>query len=53
MVEPEDPPDVIDEGRWWTVWGVSHKKTLYGCPGIVENMAKAKWPKNPFITILS
>jgi len=49
MVEPEDPPDVLDEGRWWTVWCVSHKKTLYWRPGIVENTAKAKWPENNLI----
>jgi len=32
MVEPEDPPDVIDEGRWWTVLCVSHKKNAVLAP---------------------
>jgi hypothetical protein len=31
MVEPEDPPDILDQGEWWTVGcvGVGHKKSLY------------------------
>jgi hypothetical protein len=42
MVEPEDPPDSLAQGRGWTVWCVSHKKMLCERPGILDNSAKAK-----------
>ena len=53
MLEPLDPPDLLDQGRWGTMWCVSHKKTLYWRPGIVENTAKAKLPENPLHTGVS
>src|SRR5262249_16482400 len=27
LLEPQDPPDLLDQGRWGTVWCVRHKKT--------------------------
>jgi hypothetical protein len=52
MVEPEDLPDILNQGRWWTVWcvGVGHKKSLYWCLRIVDNIAQAKEPENPCTT---
>jgi hypothetical protein len=52
MVEPEDPPDILDQGQWWTVLcvGVGHKKSLYWRLRIVDNIAQAKEPENPFTT---
>jgi hypothetical protein len=32
MMETEDPPDILDQGRWRTVWCVSHKKNAVLAP---------------------
>jgi hypothetical protein len=42
-----------DQGQGWRVWAVRQQKTLYWCPSIRDNRAKAPGPHHPCMTIVS